>query len=404
MKITWFSNAPWSATGYGTQTAQVVQRLKAAGCDVGIIANYGLAGAAQRWEDIPVYPGGFDAYSNDVAQAHHDVFTRGEPAWLITLYDVWPLDRAQFPARTASWVPIDHYPVPKEVADWCKSVRTVAMSRFGQQALLDAGVDAGYIPHAIDTQVFRPRDTTSKGTPTRKVLGVLDDAFLVVINAANQGKSPPRKGWGEMFQALGAWMPMHEDVHVYVHTDPHRISGIDLVALARACKIPEDRLHWGDAYAMTFGWIGQQDIAAIYSAADVLLSTSKGEGFGLPVLEAQACGTPVIVSDFTAQPELCGAGWKVEGQPDWDAAHGAFFFTPYIGGILTRLEDAYTARGDTTLREQAVAFAAQYDSNLVFSTYWLPFLADLEATLEPQVAVRPNRAERRRAKKARRAA
>ena len=404
MKITWFSNAPWGATGYGTQTAQIVPRIRSAGHDIGIIANWGLTGAAQKWEDIPIYPGGFDPYSNDVAQAHHDVFTGKQPAWLITLYDVWPLDRKSFPERTASWVPVDHYPVPKEVADWCRSVRTVAMSRFGQRALADAGVDAGYIPHSIDTQVFRPRELTAKGKPIRQALGIPDDAFLVAINAANQGKSPPRKGWGEMFQALGAWMPERPNVHLYVHTDPHRISGIDLVALARACKIPEDRLHWADAYALTFGWIGQQDMAAIYTAADVLLATSKGEGFGLPVLEAQACGTPVIVSDFSAQPELVGAGWIVEGQPDWDAAQGAFFFTPYIGGILTRLEEAYAARGDNGLRERAVAFAADYDSNLVFTRYWLPFLAELETSLEPQVAVRPNRAERRRAKKARGAA
>ena len=401
MRITWFSNAPWGATGYGTQTAEVTRRLKADGHDVGIIANWGLTGAAQRWEDIPIYPGGFDPYSNDVVDAHHKVFTGGAPAWFITLYDVWPLDRKNFPARTASWVPVDHYPVPKEVADWCRTVRTVAMSRFGQAALKATGIDAEYIPHSIDTQVFRPRDTTAAGKPTRTALGIPDDAYLVMVNAANQGKSPPRKGWGEMFQALGAWMVERSDVHLYVHTDPHRISGIDLVALARACKIPEERLHWGDAYAMTFGWIGQQDMAAIYSAADVLLLTSKGEGFGLPVLEAQACGTPVIVSDFSAQPELVGAGWTVEGQPDWDAAHGAFFFTPYIGGILTRLEEAYAARGDASLREKAIAFAAQYDSGLVFDRYWRPFLKELEASLEPPVAV--NRAARR-AKKARRVA
>jgi glycosyltransferase involved in cell wall biosynthesis len=121
-----------------------------------------------------------------------------------------------------------------------------------------------------------------------------------------------------------------------------------------------------------------------------------GEGFGIPVIEAQACGTPVIVSDFSAQSELVGGGWRVEGQPYWNEAMGAFLFMPYIGGIVARLEEAYASRGDAQIRQQAIDKAAEYDSALVFDRYWRPVLAEMEARL----TVRPNRAQRR-AKKAR---
>jgi glycosyltransferase involved in cell wall biosynthesis len=52
---------------------------------------------------------------------------------------------------------------------------------------------------------------------------------------------------------------------------------------------------------------------------DVMLATSYGEGFGIPTIEALACGTPVIVSEFAASTELLGDVWLVDGQQLCDA-------------------------------------------------------------------------------------
>jgi glycosyltransferase involved in cell wall biosynthesis len=409
MRITWYSNAPWAATGYGQQTAQVVSRLKDDGHAVAVTNNYGLYAASMEWEGITVFPAGKDKFSNDVAPANH-VAWRGD--WLITLYDVWPLRREMFgDARIASWVPIDHDPVPVEVADWCKTVTPIAMSRFGQRMLKQAGIESIYIPHGIDTQAFQPREATSKGIKPREAMKIPADAFVVIINAANQGGreaaydggAPPRKAWGEMFTALAVFMRKHSDTYVYLHTDRVGIQGVDLEALAHAVGLPFERVHWADPYALATGRISQVDLAAIYSAGDVLLSTSMGEGFGIPVVEAQACGLPVIVTNFSAQPELVGAGWTVEGQPFWDAAQGSWFCMPYIPDIVMRLEESYAARGDEELITKAIAKGAEYDADRIYELHWKPFIAQMEAQLVAPVAVRPNRAQRR-AKKARRAA
>lgn len=65
------------------------------------------------------------------------------------------------------------------------------------------------------------------------------------------------------------------------------------------------------------GLIADEDLPALYSGAELLICTSVYEGFGLSVLEAMACGTPVVVSDIEAMHELCGeaAAYAPAGNP-----------------------------------------------------------------------------------------
>ncbi len=53
-------------------------------------------------------------------------------------------------------------------------------------------------------------------------------------------------------------------------------------------------------------YLEREELAALYRRADVLLLTSEGEGFGLPLVEAMACGCPVVASDLPIAREVCG--------------------------------------------------------------------------------------------------
>jgi glycosyltransferase involved in cell wall biosynthesis len=57
---------------------------------------------------------------------------------------------------------------------------------------------------------------------------------------------------------------------------------------------------------MRIGYVADRDLAALYSGADVFCFPSMYEGFGLPVLEAMACGTPVVTSTRSSLPEIAG--------------------------------------------------------------------------------------------------
>lgn len=54
------------------------------------------------------------------------------------------------------------------------------------------------------------------------------------------------------------------------------------------------------------GYVGDSDLPALYSGAHFFVYPSLYEGFGIPPLEAMACGTPAIVSNCTSLPEVCG--------------------------------------------------------------------------------------------------
>ncbi len=60
-----------------------------------------------------------------------------------------------------------------------------------------------------------------------------------------------------------------------------------------------------------FGYIDDAMLRAMYCACDVFVAPSKAEGFGLPILEAQACGCPVVASKCTSYPEVVGQGGQL---------------------------------------------------------------------------------------------
>jgi hypothetical protein len=333
-----------------------------------------------EWEGIQVYPRGLDVYSNDVIPAYAMDFGRptGQQAVVITLFDCWVFKGAGWDVldRVASWAPIDHFPAPAPVIQWLArpNVTPIAMSQFGLDAIERHDIEALYVPHAIDTSVFKPTELMqgSDGqVPARKWMGVPEDAFVLGMVSANKGQVD-RKSFAESFLAAGMFMQQHADAWLYLHTEPSpAMSGLDLRALLAATGVPTERVAFADSYSYRMG-IPKEALASIYTGMDVLLQPSRGEGFGIPAVEAQACGTPVIVSNATAQPELVGDGWLCDVQPAWDSPQGCWLFTPLVPSIVDNLEAAYM-RGRCR-SQQAIDFAANYDADVVFDKYWRPAL------------------------------
>lgn len=385
--VLWASNSPTAGTGYGVQTQQVVSRIARAGHPTAIASNYGQEGTIGSWNGIKVLPRGFDQYSNDVIGAYHQLWAAengGKDPLVVTLFDVWVFKGKPWDGITdvASWVPIDHTPCPPKVAEWLRrpNVHPIAMSKFGKQQIENLDIETYYAPHALDKafvptpEVKRPDGSVMTG---QELLGFDPDHYVILMNAANKGMTPAsgRKSWDTNLLAVSMLMQKHDDVRLFLHTERDgSMGGVALPALLQAVGIPMDRCRFTEPFAYRMG-LPQEALAAMYTAADVLLAVATGEGFGVPTIEAQACGLPVIVGNWTASPELVADGWIVEGQPCWDPMQGSWWMMPNIPSTLEALEAAYQ-RGKGT-SQRAIDGMREYDADVVFNTHWKPILKAL---------------------------
>ncbi len=377
MKLLIHSNAPWAASGYGQQVAMFAPRL-ARTHEVGISAFHGLASSPFDFGMLRVYPGSGAGWGNEIVRPHAERHFGGNPrgGLVLTLVDVFVLEAAAFRGlRTGCWVPVDHDPAPPAVPGFfaASGAVPIAMSRFGEAALRD--LRPLYIPHGVATDVFRPQDQSA----ARAAAGIPRDAFVTGIVAVNKG-APSRKSLAEMIEAFAIFRRRHDDALLYLHTEllgAHQ--GTHLPSLLSDLGVDEDAVLVADQYRYLYDPFAPEQMAALYATFDVLLNASMGEGFGLTVLEAQACGVPAIVTDFTAMREVCGAGWKVGFERYW-TDQSSWQARPHVEELVESLEACYAqpAAERARLSAQARAHALPYDADTVLDQYWLPALAELE--------------------------
>ena len=377
---------PDTPGGYGTQMKEFLPRIKRAGYDVALLAMACGKAFYHVWHTdagpIPVFPPGKPDAANSNVLGHAFYY---RPEVVLTLMDPLRFDPYLYGKLFwVAWTPSDSEPVaPDNVAALHAAALVWTLSKHGEAQLRQAGFDPVYVPHGIDTQtVFKPVDRQAARQTVIETLlqerghGTvdLDGTFLVAMNAANLS-APSRKCFWEGFAAFKMFSDRHEDARLYVHSDVTGQQGEPLMAWVDLVGLDPAKIVFAPAYPYLTGLFDPAWLNALYNAADVFLQPSHGEGFGLPILEAQADGTPVIVTDFSSMPELVFAGWKVPVKTLVPALNpGCLHAMPDIDGIDAALEEAYRERHNTTLREQARAGALAYDSAHVFETYMRPAL------------------------------
>lgn len=380
MKILWHSNAPWAYTGYGQQTSIVTPRLMSMGYEILLTAFYGLQGSPMMYNGIPVFPNWAHLYGDDVIDQR---YIREEADLLITLMDIWVLSPDKLRGlNVAHWMPVDCEPLGA-MDRMCLSMSgatPIAMSQHGVRMLEDAGFDnVLYVPHCVDVGIFRPLPDDER--QRLREANDLDDMFVIGINAAN--KDPVRKGMAQQMEAFSMLYKKHDDARLLIHAISEKDQGLDLHSIARYYGI-EQAIKTVDVYNYISGKITANHLANWYNMLDLYSGCSLGEGFGIPIVEAEACGLPVVVTNASSMPEVAGpAGWKVNGEHFWNPKHEANWVQPNVQGIYKVYEEAY-AKGKAyhSRKAKARTHAMNYSVDNVMTKYWTPAMRELELMVE----------------------
>jgi len=387
LKILWQSNAPWCGTGYGQQTRHILDGIVELGHKPTLFAYWGLQGGTLSTGKYPVLPPGRDPYGNDIIGAH---MLRTEADICITLIDPWIL-KNYGEATKNTWypyTPVDHEPIaPKLKESLMGATEIIAMSHFGERTLREAGFEnVIYIPHVVNTTALSRYTADPEGW-RHKVLGREPGDFIVGMVAANKGE-PSRKGFQQALEAFALFLKKHPNAYLYMHTDPTQDDdGVDMEAYMKLIGVPGDHVQFPERYSL---WLGFPDefMKNMYSALDVLLVPSMGEGFGVPIIEAQACGTPVVGTAFSSIPELImpGGGYLAAPRTKYITPLKSYQVIPDVNDLADGLEWAYDHRADETVQKVCEENAAQYDKGLILQTHWKPFLERVAEEIGATVA------------------
>jgi glycosyltransferase involved in cell wall biosynthesis len=388
------SNAFWAASGYGVQGKSLLPRLAelpefGGRENIAQFAWYGLQGGVHNVMGFRVYPVSQDAYGNDVVGAHTRHF---QANLVVTLIDAWVLHNTAEkvkPALWCPWLPIDHDPVPQRVLDAREGAyMPITYAKWGHEMLSKEGVENIYIPHGIETdQYYVERDREAIRKFRQKMFGAECDHLTVMV-AANKGY-PDRKAF--QFQ-LRAWANFAKDkpnARLYIHTEPtDMFGGIVFPELTNRIGIT-DKVIFPDRYQYHRGF-PETFMRLMYNSADMFLGATMSEGFGIPIIEAQACGTPVIVTDFSAMPELVRWGTATEMADLWWSPMNSWQAIPSVANITNALHDYYEqwqdAGADWPIErriEAQDAIHSEYSWDVIVADQWAPLMQQIGNAVTP---------------------
>ena len=322
-KLLWIGDA-CTTTGYSKVTEQVCSRLYAAGWDVHVLGiayngdphkfpyriypavdpNYGgPRNGAARLKPI------MDRIKPDVVLVQDDSWNVGIITDLMAVHNCY--------APTVGYIAIDSENVRRDVAKQLNSLRhAICHTQFGVDQLAKAGYTGpvSIAGHGV-TRDFAVYDKSEARSGIVLKKGNVDDAFIFGVVAVNQS----RKRLDLSISYFAQWWRSAgkpENAYLYLHTRTHPNGAYDLRQIADFCGIRGQII-------MPDSMLPSSHMPSLYNAFDVMISTSEGESFGIPVLEGASCGVPQIAVRCGGLPSWAGdAVYWVEPlvysfAPDW---------------------------------------------------------------------------------------
>ena len=392
LRMLWSTNGINGYSGYSVAMKDILYRLAADGWPIAISAFHGIQGGSVDVEypveenpklkgvKIRHYPQMVDPYGAD-GMYHHAKDYKADVVF--SMQDIWPLDPA-FLSQIKVWIPyfpIDKDPLPQNVLEKLKfAYKGITFSKFGHDLLEKSDFVSTLIVEGTDVDIFKPIDQKE----ARAGLNIPQDAFLFSMVAANK-ENPPRKGFQEILEGFKLFHDKHPEAAMIFTIQQVAPTGFPIRQYAQFLGIA-DRMFFVNDYEAMFK-PSSLVIRQLLNAADCHLNVSQTEGFGLTIIEAQACGRPAIIQDCQSMPELI-----IEGKTGFAAKTKSKRFTAdlsYVNvadpeSIYECMEKAYALLKDNQVQ---VALDCRkwvvdnYNIDTIVNTKWIPFMEDLQDEL-----------------------
>jgi glycosyltransferase involved in cell wall biosynthesis len=327
-----------------------------------------------EWEPTEVWPIQGSQWGSDCIREYVEEF---QADCVISLFDQWAFPG--FQQLGSIWLPytVCHYqPMEQALYDAVKDTwRQLCLCEWAKGVMEERGLHPTTVPLGVDTKVFRPLigEMSENGQIIDKTwcrnygkwAGMPKDRFIFGMVAANRDF---RKNLEPQLRVFAEFVRSHPDAHLVMHTNPGpQEGGWDLPRLIKFLGI-------ADNVDMTSGKLDltSPELAILYNSFDCLLLASASEGFGIPIIEAEACGIPVITHDYAAMSELA-VGWM--------PPHRRFVTPMYSYGAGVDENELYRAMeaayGDNVseYRDECREKALYYDWDAVVKRDWMPALA-----------------------------
>jgi predicted lipopolysaccharide heptosyltransferase III len=248
-----------------------------------------------RWCEIPRWAIRFQAQRDGLDLYHGTNFrlqTVGRYGGVVTIYDGW-LDRhPEYSTRVFG----QRSAASRTRRAVRRARKVITISQFSAREIMDLyGLPAERIEvvYCGVSEEFRPlHDPAAMATLREKLTLSPDEGFVLFVGGAD-----PRKNHRVFLQAAAEQVSRLGRRKLLLVGDPiHRFG--NYLETAKAVGL-EDRV-------ICPGRVSGMELRLLYSHADLFVFPSLYEGFGMPVLEAMACGAPVVTSDRSSLPEVAG--------------------------------------------------------------------------------------------------